>query len=181
MSPRSSIPQRDWNNNRFSHLLPLRMCAHHVIRQYGCQRLRLLVHLQYASSLSTLQTTKRSGATAAPPPPTATATAAAGDSHEKDRLQLVSLIMERDREVLELKRIHELSMRRVEQSQRRRNLDTEEKAVYFEQAVSRLNLDATTVTDHTFRNVEHHRDMAKKMKYNLMLANLRRVPSYGLS
>ncbi len=99
----------------------------------------------------------------------AAGSAAGGSSLEKDRL--IEELDARDREVFELKRIPELSLRRVEQSQRRKLNDHEEKAVFYEQAMNRLNLDASTVTEHTYKNVQSHRDAATKMRYAWMVSN----------
>ncbi len=85
---------------------------------------------------------------------------------------LVLALMEKDRQVLELKRIHELSLQRVENHHKRAIQQHEEKAVYFEDNINKLTLETVEVTEHEFRGVKRHRDMAANVRWLVCAGNI---------
>ena len=93
-------------------------------------------------------------------------------SPEAVKRALVQALMAKDREVLDLKRIHELSLHRVEKTQEKHVKEHEEKAVFYEDNVNKQVLETVEVTEHEFDNVRGHRDMAANMRYMIMFANV---------
>lgn len=77
-----------------------------------------------------------------------------------DTEALAKALYKKDREVLDLKRIHELTIMRLEENHRRKILDWQERGLYFEDAVNRITLDHVTNTDKTVREVTAHADQA---------------------
>lgn len=78
------------------------------------------------------------------------------EEQQKLRAAYVRAVMEKDMELLDLKRLHELSILRVGEGQRRHLSDYESRAVYFEECVARVSLDTVTVQEHTRKNVIWH-------------------------
>ena len=112
---------------------------------------------------------------AAPPPPPRGHDAGASaveSGPEAIRRALINALMQKDREVLDLKRTHELSLQRVENTHERLIKAHEEKAVYYEDNVNKEVLTTLEVTEHEFEGVERHRDMAQNVRYLVMAVNI---------
>ena len=85
---------------------------------------------------------------------------------------LVRTLMAKDKEVFDLKRLHELSLTRVEQHHERLLKNHEEKAIYTEDMVNKQALETVEVTEHEFAAVKKHRDMSTNMKYLIAFLNV---------
>lgn len=72
------------------------------------------------------------------------------------REQLIEAILSHDKEILELKRQHELSMLRVEQNQRRILKDQEDRGMYYEQNCNVHTFDTISVGLYSQRSALHH-------------------------
>ena len=70
--------------------------------------------------------------------------------------ECINVLLQYDAEVLELKRIHELSMMRTENVHQRSKMDSEDNAMYFEQTAEREVMETVDTTQHTKKNVIHH-------------------------
>jgi hypothetical protein len=93
-------------------------------------------------------------------------------SPEAVKRALIEALMMKDREVFDLKRLHALSLHRVELHHERSIKSHEEKAVYFEDNVNKQTLETVEVTEHEFDNVKKHRDMASNMRYLIIFMNI---------
>lgn len=77
-------------------------------------------------------------------------------SEEETHKAYTNAILEKDRELLDLKRLHELSLLRVEDAHRRRIDGYEERAIYFETAVNNVTLQAVSTQDHDTKKVQRY-------------------------
>lgn len=84
---------------------------------------------------------------------------------EREKMKLVAELMMKDDEVLEVKRIHSLSMERIQDHQRRNMQTSEEKGIYVEDAINKQVLEAFANTDYNKKRVTMHWMQARKMRY----------------
>jgi hypothetical protein len=106
-----------------------------------------------------------------PPPPKATAAADGGsDSGARKRTEaevkedMIKALISKDKEVFELKRLHELSMLRVEQLQNRILKDQQDRGIYYEQNSNVHTFDTISVGQYTQRNTLHHMIGLEKLR-----------------
>jgi hypothetical protein len=80
------------------------------------------------------------------------------------RAALIDAIMQRDKEIFTLKRQHELSMLRVEQSQNRTLKDQTDRGLYFEQNCNVHTFDTISVGLYGQRNTMYHTLMVNRLR-----------------
>jgi hypothetical protein len=76
--------------------------------------------------------------------------------------------MEKDRELLDLKRINALSMHRIEENHKRLNELHEEKALYYEDTINMNTLNTSSVTSHEFKQILKHVNMDWNVRYVML-------------
>jgi len=81
---------------------------------------------------------------------------------------LIAFILGQDREIFQLKRQHELSLRRIEQNQARLMRSFDEKQMYKEQTIATHVLEVTTTQKHNQRYKYFHVEREKRLRYAKM-------------
>ena len=77
---------------------------------------------------------------------------------------IIKALISKDKEIFELKRLHELSMLRVEQLQNRILKDQEDRGIYYEQNSNVHTFDTISVGQYTQRNTLHHMMGLEKLR-----------------